>query len=461
MKRVGKIGFMFLVTGISAFSQVKNVIYFIGDGLGPSQRQITEYYKKEVLGKDEKLAMNSMPALGITTTHSADTLITDSAAAGTALATGVKTNNGMISMTTTGEKLKSLTDIAKEKNMKVGIITSTRLTHATPAVFITSNESRANENEMATDFSKAGIDFYAGGGYRHFTPKTGDLKSSRKDDTNVIKELNEKGYKTFIGEENSKAFLEYLPKGDEKVFAALTSSHLPYEIDRLNNPTTPSLAQITQKGIDTLSKDNPNGFFLMVEGGRIDHASHAQDAVGTIMDTIAFDDAINVALDFYNKDPENTLIVVAADHETGGMGLGFGNNYALNLAALKNVKLSVEDKLQKAYKGNRDEYFSYLNKEFGLNDLTDEEKKNIEKAMDIEEKKNNDDILNTYGGYAPTSIAVAHILSQRAGLQWTSFAHTATQVPLSAKGATSENFQGFKDNTDVAKEIAKSMGGTL
>lgn len=461
MKKISKFGFMFLITGATAFSQVKNVIYFIGDGLGPSQRQITEYYKKEVLGKDGKLAMNNMPSLGITTTHSADTLITDSAAAGTALATGVKTNNGAISVTTTGEKLKSLTHVAKEKNMKVGVITSTRLTHATPAVFVTSNESRANENEMAADFPKAGIDFYAGGGYRHFTPKSGDLKSSRKDEVNVIQEFGDNGYKTFIGENSSKEFLEYSPKNDEKVFAALTSSHLPYEIDRLNDLSTPSLAQITKKGIETLSKDNKNGFFLMVEGGRIDHASHAQDAVGTIMDTLAFDDAINVALDFYNKNPQDTLIVVAADHETGGMGLGFGNNYALNLEALKNVKLSIEDKLQKAYKGNKDEYYSYLSKELGLNDLTPEEKKNIEMAMEIEDQKNSSQIKNVYGGYAPTSIAVAHILSQRAGLQWTSFAHTATQVPLSAKGVTSENFTGFKDNTDVAKEIAKSMGGKL
>lgn len=461
MKRISKFGFIFLITGVTTFSQVKNVIYFIGDGLGPSQRQITEYYKNEILGRDGKLAMNSMPSLGITTTHSADTLITDSAAAGTALATGVKTNNGAISVTTAGEKLKSLTHVAKEKNMKVGVITSTRLTHATPAVFITSNESRANENEMAVDFPKAGIDFYAGGGYRHFAPKSGDLKSSRKDEVNVIQELGDNGYKTFIGENSSKEFLEYSPKNGEKVFAALTSSHLPYELDRINDPSTPSLAQITKKGIETLSKDNKNGFFLMVEGGRIDHASHAQDAVGTIMDTLAFDDAIDVALDFYNKNPQDTLIVVAADHETGGMGLGFGNNYALNLEALKNVKLSIEDKLQKAYKGNKEDYYSYLNKELGLNDLTPEEKKNIEIAMEIEDQKNDSQIKNVYGGYAPTSIAVAHILSQRAGLQWTSFAHTATQVPLSAKGATSENFIGFKDNTDVAKEIAKSMGGKL
>ena len=426
MKKIGTIACTFLTLSISSFSQVKNVIYFIGDGLGPSQRQITEYYKSEVLGDNQKLAMNSMPALGITTTHAADTLITDSAAAGTALATGHKTNNGMISTLPSGEKVKNLVNIAKEKGMKTGIITTTRLTHATPAVFITSNISRTNEAEMAEDFANANIDFYAGGGYRFFVPKSGDLKSSRRDDKDIVKNLQDSGYKTFVGENTSQDFLAYNPKNGDKIFAAFTNSHLPYEIDRINDPTTPSLAQITKKGIETLSKDNPNGFFMMVEGGRIDHASHAQDAVGTIMDTIAMDDAIRVALDFYNANPNDTLIVVAADHETGGMGLGYSNNYALNLDALKNIKLSVEDKLQKAYKGNKAEYFEYLEKELGLNNLTSEEKENIEKAIEIQEKK--DDKL-VYGGYAPTSIAVAHILSQRAGLQWTSFAHTATQVP--------------------------------
>ncbi|MGL4672899.1 MAG: alkaline phosphatase [Cetobacterium sp.] len=461
MKRLSKTALVFLATGVSAFSSVKNVIYFIGDGLGPSQRQITEYYKTEVLGQDGKLAMNSMPALGITTTHAADTLITDSAAAGTALATGFKTNNGMISMLPSGEKLKSLTDIAKNKDMKTGIITSTRLTHATPAVFVTTNSSRANEAEMAEDFVKANIDFYAGGGYRFFVPKTGEFKSSRKDEKNVVKDLENNGYKTFIGEGSSKNLLSYTPKSNEKVFAALTNSHLPYEIDRVKDNSTPSLAELTRKGIEVLSKENNKGFFLMVEGGRIDHASHAQDAVGTIMDTIAFDDAINVALEFYKNDPENTLIVVAADHETGGMGLGYGNNYSLNLEALKNIKLSVEDKLQKAYKGNKEEYFSYLDKELGLNNLTVVEKESIEKAIKAEDNKDTTAINNSYGGYAPTAISVAHIISQRAGLQWTSFAHTATQVPLSATGKTSENFVGFKDNTDVAKEIANSMGGKL
>lgn len=229
---------------------------------------------------------------------------------------------------------------------------------------------------------------------------------------------------------------------------------MPYTVDDINGKL-PTLSEMTQKGIELLSQDE-EGFFIMVEGGRIDHASHAQDVVGSIYDTLAFDEAIKSAYEFYQKHPQDTLIVIAADHETGGMGLGFGNNYFMNLENLKDVKISVEDTLQKAYKGNRDEYFKYIAKNMGLNNLTAKEKERILKAMDIEDS--GADTKDEFGGYSPTAIAVAHIVSERAGMQWTTFAHTGIQVPLAAVGVDSEKFTGFKDNTDVARLIAESMG---
>ena len=325
---------------VSSFAQAKYVFYFIGDGMGAGQRQISEEYKKNVLKKDGKLLLNSLPATAITTTYSADTLITDSAAAGTALATGHKTNNGYIAKDTKGNNLKTLLEIAQDKGMSTGLVTTTRITHATPAVFASHNIDRDDENGIAEDYVKSNVDYFAGGGYRHFAAKGGELSSKRKDGRDLIKEFQDKGYKTFIGEKSTQDFEKWSPKAGEKAFAAFRASHMPYTVDDIQE-TLPTLKEMTAKGIDLLSQDK-DGFFMMVEGGRIDHASHAQDAVGTIYDTLAFDDAIKAAYEFYEKHPQDTLIVVAADHETGGMGLGFGNNYFLKLDELKNVKVSIE-----------------------------------------------------------------------------------------------------------------------
>lgn len=439
---------------VTSFAQAKYVFYFIGDGMGAGQRQITEEFKKQVLKKDEKLLMNSLPTVGITTTYSADTLITDSAAAGTALATGHKTNNGYIAKDKDGKDLKTLLEIAQEKGMATGLVTTTRITHATPAVFASHNIDRDDENGIAVDYVDSGVDYLAGGGYRHFVGKNSGLTSKRKDDRDLIGEFKERGYQVYLGEKSIKDFEKWNPKEGEKVLATFKASHMPYTIDDKNGEY-PTLKEMTDKGIELLSKDK-DGFFIMVEGGRIDHASHAQDVAGTIYDTLAFDDAIKSAYEFYKKYPQDTLIVVAADHETGGMGMGFGNNYYMKLDELKNVKVSIEDTLQGIYKGDKTEYFNYIEKNLGLKNLTDKEKESILRAMKIEDEK--EEVGDTFGGYSPTAIAVAHIISERSGMQWTTFAHTGVQVPLAVVGEGAEKFTGFKDNTDVARSIANSMG---
>ena len=198
---------------------------------------------------------------------------------------------------------------------------------------------------------------------------------------------------------------------------------------------------------------------MMVEGGRIDHACHANDAVGTIYDVIAFDEAIKTAYNFYLNYPNDTLIVVVGDHETGGMGLGFGSNYFLKMDGLKDVKVSVEDVLQKAYKGDRTSYYKYLEEKLGLKDFSKEEKAAIEKAMDAVDKK--ETVGGSYGGYNPVAIAVTHIVSERANLQWTTYAHSGTAIPMSAVGAGADNYNGYKDNTEVCNTLAEVMGVTL
>ncbi|MBN2650850.1 MAG: alkaline phosphatase [Spirochaetales bacterium] len=448
----------------SAFAQEtkpKYVFYFIGDGLGPSQRQLAEYYLQEdTADENAKLLMNSFPNVGVITSHSADTFVTDSAAGGTALATGYKTNNGVIGKDANGNNVRNIFDAAKERGWKTGIVTTTRLTHATPASFYAHNIHRDNENEMAIDLLNSNIDFFAGGGWRHLVP--GGLsgwKSKRGDELDILEELRKKGYMVFAGPGSDKKFKEYQPKKGEKIVAALTASHLPYEIDRIfSYPKMPSLAELTQKAVDTIG-DAEKGFIIMVEAGRIDHACHINDPVGTIYDTLALDNAIKVAMDFYNKHPNETLIIVGADHETGGASLGFGANYFLKLREMENAKISVEDKLSDGFRYTKEtdkaEYIKYLEDNLALTNMTARELAKLGKAMELVDSGAEIDIPY---GYDPVAVAAAHILSERMNIQWTTFVHTGTQLTVSAIGSGSELFCGFYDNTMLVRKIAALTG---
>lgn len=442
----------------------KYIFYFIGDGLGTSQRQIAEYYLQETTGdKTRKLTMNSLSNSAINTTHSLNTLVTDSAAAGTALATGHKTNNGVISKDTQGNDFKTLIEGAEERGMATGLVSTTRITHATPAVFASHNESRGNENEIAADYLDSKIDYIVGGGLRHFLPAEftdaqtdafgGKISSKRKDDINLLAEFVQAGYKVRYGLKGAEDFrTETLNKGD-KYLNLFTTSHLPYTIDDDNDTKydVPSLADITKKGIDLLSQ-NDDGFFFMIEGGRIDHACHPNDPSGTIMDTLAFDKAVDEAYAFYQENPQDTLIIVVGDHETGGLGMGVNTDYFLNLQVLEDAKMSIEE-FQGSYSGDRKAYYELIGEKFGLTDLTDEEKEIIDKGMDMVDKGIVDS-GNSYK-YDEAAMAVTHVLSERAGIYWTSYAHTATQIPMSAIGAGAEKYNGFLDNTDIAKITAE------
>jgi alkaline phosphatase len=454
MKKKAVIFILNILVSVITLAAPKYVFMFIGDGLGAAQRQIAEYYMTDVEGGDGKLLMNRFPVAGINTTHSLNTLVTDSAAAGTALATGHKTNNGMISMLPSGKKVESIAQYAGRNGMKTGLVTTTRLTHATPAVFASNNVSRGNENEIADDFVKSGIDFFAGGGYRNFIPQE-SKGAKRKDSRDLGREFKREGYEVFIGEESVDDFMNLKARRDQKVFAALTSSHMPYEVDRVNSRDhLPSLADMTRKGIEVLSQGE-KGFFMMVEAGRIDHAAHANDAASVIHDTLALDRAVGEAYEFYEKHPEETLIVVVGDHETGGMGLGYGKNYFLKLDALKDVRASVDDVLQRKYDGNRKAYFDFIGREMGLGDLSVEERESIVKAMDIEDSGDYDSAL--FGDYTPTSVATAHVLAKRSNTMFTTYAHTGTQIPLSAVGRGAEKFSGFIDNTEIAETMIEMV----
>lgn len=444
----------------------KYVFYFIGDGMAMPQIDAAEIFKGTLHSSNpmnkEKLTFTAFPFQGMQATHSADHFITESAAAGTALATGNKTNNDVLGMDPTKKlKLKSVAEMAKEKGMKVGIVSTVSLDHATPGAFYAHEPSRKNYYEIALSMADSGFDYFAGGG---LLAPTG----ASKDKPNALFIAAQKGYKVV----NTNSDIRRLTKADGKVIAIseqlAAEAAMEYEVDRSDQL---SLADFTQKGIELL--DNPNGFFMMVEGGKIDWACHANDAATTVRDVLAFDNAIGEALKFYAKHPDETLIVVTGDHETGGMTIGFsGTDYDTFFSKINKQNLSFEEftKMVDNYRetvgangANLGDWLPVLNTKFGLTELTDFDKSRLSAALAasmIDPKKRSKDPNSylLYGTYDPFSVTVTHILNQKAGIGWTTYAHTGVAVPVFAQGVGGEMFQGMYDNTDVAKKIMNVMG---
>lgn len=288
-------------------SKVKNIIFLIGDGMGLSQVSAARI---KAVGPGGRLHMDRMPVTGLITTYSANGLVTDSAAAGTALSTGYKTNNGMIGVSPEGRRLTSILEEAKGRGMATGLIATSTITHATPASFASHVNSRKEEATIATHLLGNKVNILLGGGKEFFIPSSSP-GSKREDERNLIDEAKEKGYffiqtKEELQEANSDYLLGLFQLG------ALTT-----------NLPEPTLAELTHKAINLLSQ-NKKGFFLMVEGSQIDWASHGNDMDNTIKQTLLFDEAVKVTIDFALKD-KHTLVIVTADHETGGMGINGGN----------------------------------------------------------------------------------------------------------------------------------------
>jgi alkaline phosphatase len=282
---------------------IKNVIFIIGDGTGLVQLTTGQY---NLVGAEGLLHVQTMPVTGIVKTYSADNLITDSASGATAYSCGVKTDNGMIGQLPDGRDCKTILEIAEEKGLSTGLVSTSGVTHATPASYASHVPSRGMQAEIASQYLNSGVEVILGGGLEYFIP-SGEEGSGREDERNLVDEFQAAGYE-FIDTEGA-----LLSAGDGNLLGLFSPSGMPSE------ERTPTLSQMTEKAIQTLSQ-NEDGFFLMVEGSQIDWGGHANDAQYVLREVKDFDAAIKTALDFAQKDGE-TLVVVTADHETGGMTL--------------------------------------------------------------------------------------------------------------------------------------------
>lgn len=453
-----------LVALVAKAQQAKYVFYFIGDGMGLNQVNTTEMYLGEQQGRigTEPLCFASFPVAGMATTFSASNSITDSAAGGTALATGVKTYNGAIGVDANKERVMSVAERAKRAGKKVGVTTSVSVDHATPAAFYGHQPDRSMYYEIALQLPEAGFDFYAGSGF---------LKPARtfdkKDAPSIYPIFEQAGYTIARGLDEYKAKADDAGKMILMQKEGANSSSLPYAIDRSEGDLT--LAQITESAIDFLSRDNKKGFFLMVEGGKIDWACHSNDPATMVKEVIDMDNAVRVAYEFYKKHPKETLIVITADHETGGLGLG-NSNYTLNLKSLDCQKQSVDllsralTDLRKA-KGNKatwEDVKALLTERMGFwGELTPtwEQEKMLRDEFESSFVRNKVVFEESlYSKTEPLAAVAKKVLSQMSKLGWTTGSHSAEYVPVFAVGAGSKLFMGKMDNTDIPKRIAKAAG---
>ena len=333
---------MFAFTSCCNEPQVKNVIYLIGDGMGFGAVSTL------LLSEDEQTGFEMAPVIGIHETCSANNYVTDSAAGGTALATGTRTNNGYAGADPDGNQLTSVLRKAQTYGMKTGIVVNTTLTEATPAAFYAGVTSRKFVYDIAKQFTESEVDLAIGGGLDHFI--------GRPDSLDLTATLIEKGYDVYLNWENvleteSDKFVGILPlydlhrreknngeasaaEGQEVCLAAqMASLNEDASREHLSEPTV-YLEKATAKALDVLSRNNKNGFFLMIESAIIDGYGHNNDGEGMVVEMQEFNRTLRQMIEYVNQHPE-TLLVVTADHETGGTGVYYNGHTPGNEGPLK------------------------------------------------------------------------------------------------------------------------------
>lgn len=440
-----------------AEGKAKYVFYFIGDGMGVNQVNAAETYLGALEGRIgiKELCFASFPNVGLVNTQSATNGVTDSAAGGTALSTGNKTKNGALGvlkdLTT---PVTSIAEWAQEADAAVGITTSVSIDHATPASFYAHVGSRNESYKIGEQLTKTDVDFYGASDFVSPNNPNGgsDLYEQAKANGFTIA----RGYKEYQ-KKSKKAdkMILFQPEEASKV----DRGSIPYALDRTKDDL--SLQDITRAAINFLMKKqgDKDGFFLMVEGGKIDWACHANDPV-FVSEVIDLDNAVKVAYEFYQQHPDETLIVVTADHETGGLVLGRGP-YELNLKAISHqrmsmVKLERELKAMKDAKGDKftwEEAKKFLTENFGFWEsvkVSNDQTARLERSWNEfkEGKSGADRLCNT----------VKHIISECALIGWQSGGHSNGYVPAFAIGAGAEQFHGRFDNTEICKKIANAAG---
>ena len=452
----------------------KYVFLFIGDGMSYPQFQAASDYlgaladtgSDDILDGNVPLTFMNFPVAGSAVTYDSSSFCPDSASTATSLSTGYKTYSGTINMDETATvSYETISEkLHAQLGWKVGVISSVNLNHATPAAFYAHQAKRSNYYEIGQELVASNFEYFAGGGL--LKPTGPD-----KDKTSLYDLAADAGYKVVM----TQAEAEAVTSADGKVL--IIDEHLAdsdafaYENDRAEGDW--ALSDYVKKGIEVL--DNDTGFFLMVEGGKIDWACHANDAGSTIADTIALSDAVDEAVAFAQQHPDETLILVTGDHETGGLTIGYaGTDYDTFLTNLEHQKISYakfDSDYVSRYKEDKTSFEDVLKDVealFGLKPQGEEGDKLVLTDYELEqlraayEKSVNGTAASQYeqeeyvlyGTYEPLSVTLTHIINNKSGISFTSYSHTGLPVAVLAEGAGSEMFNGYYDNTDIYNKLA-------
>ncbi|MBI2350218.1 MAG: alkaline phosphatase [Deltaproteobacteria bacterium] len=427
----------------------KYIFIFLADGAGVTHLEIARMYSRHIHNEELVISDKIMRegTLGLLTTHSADSLSSDSAAAATALACGCKAKIGMLGMCEDASVPKSVLELAKERNMRIGLVTNSTIYDASPAAFASHLDNRKLYSSIIKQYLKLEPNLLLGGGRDQFLPK-GHVGSRRTDDVDEIASFRKRGY-TYVSDKQGLSQV----KG-AKLLGLFSLRDMSFEIDRDKN-IEPSVYDMTQAAIRILQEGNQRGFVVFIETENVDSAAHLTDIASIIHDFREFDRAVGLAYEFYKKHPQETLILVTSDHETGGLGFTMamkemGNRKSPTAATVQDLKKiqSIPISLKKAVEilgpnptsESLDKLMADYFKEFFL-------------APDLKNAILSKGPIGRSIYLNPVANGLGMMIANNTQAYWGTTSHTNHPVFVAALGVGAENFRGYQDNTDFAKHL--------
>lgn len=434
----------------------KYIFYYIGDGMGMGPVMAAQNYNRNILGNDKPLNMMQFPVVGWSQTWSANSDITDSAAAGTALSTGSKTKNSMLGMNADTVAVTSVAKILFDEGYGVAVATSVAPDDATPGAFYTHVPNRGMLYEIGCDMAASGYQFVAGAGLR------GTMTDGKPND--LLDRFAAEGVQIVRGPEgidaiSSDRVLVLNPEGG-------SDHNIGYTIDSIAGALT--LPMIARAALTQLERTSPDKFFMMIEGGNIDHALHGNDGGAAIKEILNFDQALGVAFDFYRQHPDETLIIVTADHDTGGMAIVKERGGKGGLANIDYQKVSKEEfsNFCKAMLKTRniftwDDMKEYLSENLGFFThipVSEKAEARLKKLFDDTfELRNTADQKTLYANFNAFAVEVFNMFNDASGLAFTTTSHSGNVVPVFAVGCGADALKGSNNNTDIPVAILKAV----